>query len=444
MKQRLLLVALALVVCGICNAQMEKYFKVEEDGYKWYNTSKDGKEGAEDVNGHTIVPCEYWMVRYEGSKYDFDPKWFQVTEESENHYDGAYTINGRCIIPTSRHYTWISGSIDEELGTSYVFEKKGIGRGICDVNGQEIVFIEGIDYISPEYKNGKFYYTIKKNNLWGLADGNGITVLEPQYTQYSELISDEKAIAAVTTTKNPLDVQDENPSCSTFSSESLVEELFELAYNTSDSEAQLKYDRYIEVIQADPDNDYGFKAKALNNIGALFENLEDYHNAKEYYEAALEVDPNYGRAKDNLKDVKKTIRSEKWDRIGNIFGVVGNALGNMSASMAGSYNSYQGTSGAYSSSTGSSSSGSYSSGGAINNMGSQQNYNTDKSTYGRYDSMLSAHFYGSRSASGSEVRQWQQTMKRLRTKWEAKGKSFPKSANETKSTNSCASSSHSH
>lgn len=78
-------------------------------------------------------------------------------------------------------------------------------------------------------------------------------------------------------------------------------------------------------------------------------------------------------------------------------------------------------------------------------MGEQQSYNLDKSTYGRYDSMLSAHFYGGRSATGNEVKQWQQEMKRLREKWTAKGKSFPKFTNETHSTASCPSNkSHSH
>lgn len=62
----------------------------------------------------------------------------------------------------------------------------------------------------------------------------------------------------------------------------------------------------------------------------------------------------------------------------------------------------------------------------------QQSYNVDKSTYARYDSMLSQAFAGTREASASEIRDWQSKMKKLRTKWEARGKSFPKSANESR------------
>ena len=78
------------------------------------------------------------------------------------------------------------------------------------------------------------------------------------------------------------------------------------------------------------------------------------------------------------------------------------------------------------------------------NLGEQQNYNKDKQTWSNYDSMLSAHFYGGRSATRSEVQQWQKKMKDLRVKWKAKGKSIPDSSNENKSTSNCPNTSHSH
>lgn len=107
-----------------------------------------------------------------------------------------------------------------------------------------------------------------------------------------------------------------------------------------------------------------------------------------------------------------------------------------------SYSSYNSNS--YSSSNSSSSYRSSSSSSVGGNMSDQQNYNSDKRTYSNYDSMLSSHFYGSRSATASEVKQWQQAMRNLRTKWTSKGKSFTQSSNETKSTNNCTNSSHSH
>ena len=78
------------------------------------------------------------------------------------------------------------------------------------------------------------------------------------------------------------------------------------------------------------------------------------------------------------------------------------------------------------------------------NLGEQQSYNTEKQSWGSYDGMLSAHFYGGRSATRGEVQQWQKKMKDLRAKWKAKGKSFPDSSNENKSTSNCPYTLHSH
>lgn len=90
----------------------------------------------------------------------------------------------------------------------------------------------------------------------------------------------------------------------------------------------------------------------------------------------------------------------------------------------------QDNSGSYSS--GSSSSSSSKSEGNKYSISEQQSYNADKSTYAKYDSMLSQVFAGNREASSSEIKDWQSKMKKLRTKWEAKGKSFPKSSNESR------------
>lgn len=78
------------------------------------------------------------------------------------------------------------------------------------------------------------------------------------------------------------------------------------------------------------------------------------------------------------------------------------------------------------------------------NIGNQQSYNKDKQTWGNYDSLLSSHFYGGRNATCSEVQQWQRKMKDLRARWNGRGKSFPDSSNESKSTSNCPNASHSH
>lgn len=138
-------------------------------------------------------------------------------------------------------------------------------------------------------------------------------------------------------------------------------------------------------------------------------------------------------------------KSHVWKYVGatllSIVTVGAAASSAWSAANSSSYNSSSYSPSYSSSSYGSSSSSSSSGGGSLSD---QQSYNSDKRTYANYDSMLSSHFDGSRSATASEVKQWQQAMKNLRTKWSSKGKSFIQSSNETRSTSSCTNSSHSH
>ncbi len=124
-------------------------------------------------------------------------------------------------------------------------------------------------------------------------------------------------------------------------------------------------------------------------------------------------------------------RKPNWDTIGAVLnaanavlGAANEALGNTSD--GGSYDT-----GSYDEG---SSSGSKSRGDSGNkyNIGEQQAYNTDKSTYGRYESQLAAHFAGNQVMSSSQVRDAQRAMKKLREKWEKRGKSFPRSPYETR------------
>lgn len=63
-------------------------------------------------------------------------------------------------------------------------------------------------------------------------------------------------------------------------------------------------------------------------------------------------------------------------------------------------------------------------------LSEQTAYNRDKHTYERYDSQLAAHFAGNQTMSASSVRDAQNSMRSIRAKWESRGKSFPRSANE--------------
>ncbi len=66
------------------------------------------------------------------------------------------------------------------------------------------------------------------------------------------------------------------------------------------------------------------------------------------------------------------------------------------------------------------------------NTAEQRQRNQDRRTYENYDSQLSSHFAGNQKMTPSSVTAAQNKMKQLRKKWEDKGYSFPKSANEDK------------
>lgn len=64
----------------------------------------------------------------------------------------------------------------------------------------------------------------------------------------------------------------------------IAKQIFDEAYGmqTSGNE-QKKFDKYMLCIAADSDNRQGYKSTALNNIGALFEDLGDVDKALDYY-----------------------------------------------------------------------------------------------------------------------------------------------------------------
>lgn len=66
------------------------------------------------------------------------------------------------------------------------------------------------------------------------------------------------------------------------------------------------------------------------------------------------------------------------------------------------------------------------------NTAEQRKRDQDRRIYENYDSQLSSHFAGNQKMTPSSVAAAQSKMKQLREKWEDKGYSFPKSANEDK------------
>lgn len=232
MKRTLLLMMLALGMCSInVNAQTKKpatknttqkeatkpipkdsrEYQVGDDGFEWYKVCKNGKWGAEDRNGNTIVPAEYDGIMYDVGCYTcvgYSPVQAGFYVRKGGHR-GWYNKSGKCVIPYSRQYMYIRKYDSEDYGTYYAFTKDG-GGGICDINGRVVVnvSIDNLRHIevSQTFEGNKRYYLLFfVDNLVGIADANGKIVVTPEFeynghqTELENLINDR-----VKTTNNPL------------------------------------------------------------------------------------------------------------------------------------------------------------------------------------------------------------------------------------------------
>ena len=188
-------------------------YQIGEDGFEWYKVCKNGKYGAEDRNGNTIVPTEYDGVIYSCICYDcvgYSPVNAGFIARKGEH-KGWYNKSGKCVIPYSRGYTYIRKYDSEDYGTHYAFAKDG-GGGICDINGRVVVKVN-IDNLSQiemseTFEGQKRYYLLfftKPNDFCGIADANGNIVVTPEfeYNGHQEELSNLEN-SRVKTTNNPL------------------------------------------------------------------------------------------------------------------------------------------------------------------------------------------------------------------------------------------------
>ena len=82
-----------------------------------------------------------------------------------------------------------------------------------------------------------------------------------------------------------------------------VNETFNLAIkNHQNNNLQDAKNYYQKVLKIDP-NHLG----ALNNLGVIYKNLQDYQKAKDCYKKAIECDPNYADVHNNPPVTIKSI-----------------------------------------------------------------------------------------------------------------------------------------
>ncbi len=159
MKQivRLSVFLFSLCVMGLPGAYADEKVQTEKDGFKWIEVHKDGKYGAKDMLGNTIVPAEYDMVLYEHNERDV-VGWFYVYNEVwkkfEKNPKGAYSVTGDEIIPIGRNYNGV------QLWSNYFLVNRKGKRGICDLTGKEI--IPPVHKSIPHYDKTEGFYVYKR------------------------------------------------------------------------------------------------------------------------------------------------------------------------------------------------------------------------------------------------------------------------------------------
>lgn len=347
---------------------VEKTKIVESDNFTWYKLDLYPYYGVADNNGNIIIPLDkkFTRIKYNSSLQHNGTGIFEIKKED---YIGLYNSQGKEILSPDKEYT----SYKYKNNNYLIVEKGELEYGICDLNQNEIIAPGKYSYV--RYNNEGFF-EVERNDYEGICDLNGKEIISPdKYTSISHIsFRDEpqwfcvkqgelegacdmsgKEIVPVKYSSlhysNETGFYHEDDFGNEIALNIKIEEyntipenteyiksLFEQAYNTPDSEAQTKYDLYMQVIEADKGNTYGYQAIAYNNIGALYEYLEDLENAKHYYSLSCQVQPNYELAQNNLKRVKKTIRTEKWNNFANTLSEVSQNLQTINNKYNNSYN----------------------------------------------------------------------------------------------------------
>ena len=218
MKRKIFITCAILVATFFRLSAQEKIHRIEKDGFEWFKVTIDGKHGAQDANGKTIIPCEYDIINYKLEK-EGKLTFFSVTKkENRESFMGVYLIDGTNLIPTTKQITYCDGILNN-AGIFYTFHNKK-GAGIYDANGQEVYFIKGAEQLWPEYEGGRFFYSfLRRVGARGIMDGNGKVIIKAKYKYFEKNWDDGLIKAAqgknfkkkivgrvsdITTTKNPL------------------------------------------------------------------------------------------------------------------------------------------------------------------------------------------------------------------------------------------------
>ena len=157
-----------------------EYDDIERLYTNYWLTTKDGKVGLCWSNGNQIFPTNYKDIsilrREEYGKYDF----FIVKKDK-------YTIlnsHGKAIFPTQydeirQHNDYYI--LENSSGTDYLFNSGELVKGI-------LVDYYVAPFLHQENGQTKKYYDFKKDNLWGIIDGDGLIHIPALYQEHLRFV----------------------------------------------------------------------------------------------------------------------------------------------------------------------------------------------------------------------------------------------------------------
>lgn len=270
-------------------ARATKLPQTATDGYSWTRLRNGSMQnGALNHKGEYVIPMIYSSVKYLPSNTQGQYGIFAVTTEDD--IIGWYDINGLPFIPVSEGYTYI-----RPVGIgNYAFIKtpQTDDEGVYETALGEIIPPGKYDEIS--WKKDGYFFTIEKDDLYGVVDWLGHQVLPPSYP--TPLTREDDGFTFLDD-----DYNDVYAIHGVFAdSPERTAEKFQRAYSSSGPQAIALYR---EVILMDPIGKYGYLSSCYNNIGNEYLSLGNREMAEENIRKALEIEPNRAEFLSNLENV---------------------------------------------------------------------------------------------------------------------------------------------
>lgn len=182
--------------------------------------------------------------------------------------------------------------------------------------------------VEKDVSQARHYYNLYSKYANGKQGSEAVKISNELKAQ--EAAIDKASSEPITDVASVKNEQQDTPHVANNKDKSVeIKDMFNEACNIPDGQAQLKVDKFKAVINADPYNSYGCTALSYNNIGVIYAANNYLQDARTCYENALTLDPTLSVARNNLVNLKRSQRANRWNAIGNALGALANTLGAM-------------------------------------------------------------------------------------------------------------------